>query len=134
MRPKLRHPLRERSPERPARRGDERRTKQRRSEPRVIVMDAEPSPSAVLPNECDRAAEQVRRAGGPLDVAVYNCGCGYLFTASVSTTVACPHCGVDQAWYPSAGRRRPAVGRLGAVESPAKTAHSRDGPADHHLL
>src|SRR5258708_35608340 len=105
MRPKLRHPLRERSPERPARRGDERRTKQRRSEPRVIVMDAEPSPSAVLPNECDRAAEQLRRAGGPLDVAVYNFGCGYLFTSSDSSTLASPHCVVDQTWYLSSGRR-----------------------------
>jgi hypothetical protein len=97
MRPKLLH-LRERSPERPVRRGHERRTKQRRSEPRVIVMDPEPSASAVLPDQRDLAAEQVRRAGGPLDLAVYSCSCGYLFSASVSTTVACPHCGADQAW------------------------------------
>jgi hypothetical protein len=98
MRPKLLHPLRERSRERPERRGHERRAEQRRAEPRVIVMDAEPPPSAILPNNRDLAAEQVRRAGGPLDVAVYNCSCGYLFSASVSTTVACPHCGADQAW------------------------------------
>src|SRR5258708_13238576 len=91
MRPKLRHPLRERSPERPARRGDERRTKQRRSEPRVIVMDAEPSPTAVLPNECDRAPDQARRAGVPLDLAVYNCGSASPFTATLSTTLPPPH-------------------------------------------
>jgi DNA-directed RNA polymerase subunit RPC12/RpoP len=40
----------------------------------------------------------VREAGGPVDRASYACQCGYLFSAPVSTTVACPHCGVDQAW------------------------------------
>jgi hypothetical protein len=39
-----------------------------------------------------------RRGGGPQDVALYTCGCGYAFTAPVSTSVACPHCGADQAW------------------------------------
>jgi hypothetical protein len=29
---------------------------------------------------------------------VYNCGCGYVFDALVSTSVDCPHCGDAQAW------------------------------------
>ncbi|HXD55172.1 MAG TPA: hypothetical protein VN618_10505 [Solirubrobacteraceae bacterium] len=92
MRPRLLHPIRERSRERPERRSHERRTQQRRTEPRVIVMDAPPS------DGYDPAVDRVRSAGGPLDVAVYTCGCGYLFSAAVSTTVCCPHCGTDQAW------------------------------------
>jgi rubrerythrin len=47
---------------------------------------------------CDPDAERVREAGGPIDRASYACACGYLFSASVSTTVTCPHCGADQAW------------------------------------
>ena len=39
-----------------------------------------------------------RRGGGPQDSALYACGCGYAFTAPVTTSVACPHCGTDQAW------------------------------------
>jgi hypothetical protein len=33
-----------------------------------------------------------------MDNAHYNCGCGLLFEAAVSTTVSCPHCGAEQAW------------------------------------
>jgi len=39
-----------------------------------------------------------REAGGPEDRALYQCSCGYVFEASVSTTVGCPHCGDAQAW------------------------------------
>ncbi|HLM84641.1 MAG TPA: hypothetical protein VK272_00480 [Solirubrobacteraceae bacterium] len=46
----------------------------------------------------DAAVERVREAGGPIDRASYTCQCGYVFSASVSTTVACPHCGLAQAW------------------------------------
>jgi rubrerythrin len=92
MRPKLLHPLRERTHERAERRGHERR------EPRVIVMEDEPAETAGLTDSCDRAAERVRQAGGPRDSAVYTCSCGYVFSAAVSTTVTCPHCGGDQAW------------------------------------
>jgi hypothetical protein len=42
--------------------------------------------------------EQARRAGGPQDRALYTCGCGYAFTAAVSTSVGCPQCGTGQAW------------------------------------
>jgi hypothetical protein len=46
----------------------------------------------------DPDCERVREAGGPLDMASYVCGCGYVFSAAVSTTVTCPHCHADQAW------------------------------------
>jgi hypothetical protein len=32
------------------------------------------------------------------DSAVYSCGCGMVFDATVSTSVSCPHCGSSQAW------------------------------------
>ena len=48
--------------------------------------------------ELDLAVEKVREAGGPVDHAAYGCGCGYGFSAAVSTTVTCPHCGAAQAW------------------------------------
>ena len=41
---------------------------------------------------------KARRASGCQDRAFYTCSCGYAFTASVSTTVGCPHCGSAQAW------------------------------------
>jgi len=47
---------------------------------------------------CDLAVQRARAAGGPMDRASYACGCGYLFLAAVSTTVACPHCQATQAW------------------------------------
>ena len=41
---------------------------------------------------------RARAAGGPLDNAHYGCDCGYQFSAAVSTTVSCPHCGNLQTW------------------------------------
>jgi hypothetical protein len=41
---------------------------------------------------------RVREAGGPEDSAHYTCSCGMVFQASVSASVACPHCGVHQDW------------------------------------
>jgi hypothetical protein len=46
----------------------------------------------------DTTVARVRLAGGPIDNASYTCSCGFVFAASVSTTVRCPHCGADQAW------------------------------------
>ena len=46
----------------------------------------------------DPAVRRVREAGGPVDRASYTCECGYLFSAAVSTSVSCPHCGSGQAW------------------------------------
>lgn len=42
--------------------------------------------------------DSARRAGGPQDKALYECCCGTVFTAAVSTSVDCPMCGGDQAW------------------------------------
>ncbi len=43
-------------------------------------------------------APRTRRAIACDDKAFYACNCGYAFTANVSTTVGCPHCGTQQAW------------------------------------
>ena len=46
-----------------------------------------------------RTGEQrTRAAGGPQDHALYRCDCGHAFDEDVSTHVACPRCGTDQAW------------------------------------
>ena len=59
--------------------------------------------SAPAPDRSPRrrgASPQARErdAGGPEDLALYRCSCGYVFEAAVSTTVGCPHCGGTQAW------------------------------------
>ena len=41
---------------------------------------------------------RAKRSGGPEDQALYECGCGHVFKAEVSTSVGCPHCGTCQAW------------------------------------
>lgn len=46
----------------------------------------------------DAAVDRAQAAGGPVDEATYECSCGLLFSAPVSTTVCCPHCGAEQAW------------------------------------
>jgi hypothetical protein len=42
--------------------------------------------------------ERAQRTPAPEDRALYACGCGFAFTAGVTTSVACPHCGAAQAW------------------------------------
>lgn len=44
------------------------------------------------------AGAQRRQADVPQDRALYTCSCGYVFAATVSTSVGCPHCGDSQAW------------------------------------
>jgi hypothetical protein len=44
------------------------------------------------------ARERNQRANLSQDAALYTCGCGYIFTAPVTTSVGCPHCGCAQAW------------------------------------
>ena len=90
MRASLPHPLRE---PRHARRY--RRAHRRRADDAVAV---ESETASRPPARRDPDAQRVREAGGPVDHASYTCGCGYLFSASVSTSVACPHCGAYQAW------------------------------------
>ena len=52
----------------------------------------------VLPPEPLGPEARVRQAGGPDDRASYTCCCGYVFSAQVSASVECPHCGAGQAW------------------------------------
>ncbi len=108
MRPSLRHQL-----------GERRRTRRIRGAhrsdltPELLTtapeaLPAAPETLAAAPNttpepyaamqEADSPAQRVREAGGPTDLATYACECGYLFAASVTTTVGCPHCGTQQAW------------------------------------
>jgi hypothetical protein len=42
--------------------------------------------------------ERNKRANVSEDAALYNCACGYVFKAPVTTSVGCPHCGSAQAW------------------------------------
>jgi hypothetical protein len=42
--------------------------------------------------------ERNKRANVSQDAALYNCPCGYVFKAAVTTSVGCPHCGSAQAW------------------------------------
>jgi hypothetical protein len=44
------------------------------------------------------AQARAKRSGGPEDVALYTCHCGYAFKAAVTTSVGCPECGAGQAW------------------------------------
>jgi hypothetical protein len=44
------------------------------------------------------ARERNQRANVTQDAALYSCNCGFVFTAPVTTSVGCPHCGSDQAW------------------------------------
>jgi hypothetical protein len=57
-----------------------------------------PSPLAAVEAPVDSDAQRVRESGGPHDQAQYNCCCGYVFCAPVSTSVVCPHCGDQQVW------------------------------------
>ena len=76
----------------------ERHSRRRRPTRRAASLHKGQAESSTAPEPRDIAVERVRAAGGPLDEASYTCQCGYLFAAPVSTTVACPHCGADQAW------------------------------------
>jgi hypothetical protein len=57
-----------------------------------------PARPAASPPPTSLARERNKRANVSEDTATYSCGCGYVFTAPVSTTVGCPHCGAGQAW------------------------------------
>jgi hypothetical protein len=59
-------------------------------EPGTVHDHAAPAPHQV--------AEAPPVADPSLDVALYSCGCGYVFEAPVSTSVGCPHCGDELAW------------------------------------
>jgi hypothetical protein len=74
-----------------------RRLRTRASKPDGLRTPADVAAPAVT---VDRERRRTRRQGGgtPQDKAVYNCQCGMVFEAPVSTAVGCPHCGQTQAW------------------------------------
>ena len=78
------------------------RSNRNQSEPRSrsgLLRRPHASPPAPPADDDDLADERrLRECGGPDDRAVYNCSCGYVFEADVTTSVTCPHCGTGQAW------------------------------------
>ena len=78
--------------------GSSRRgSRRRRAPPATEVAEPEAEPAAG--GEDDLADERrLRASGGPNDRAQYTCGCGFVWEADVSASVACPHCGTSQAW------------------------------------
>jgi hypothetical protein len=79
----------------------ERQAGRRRARQRSESAAAPPppaSPCGRASGAADVALERARCAGGPIDNACYTCACGFVFAATVSTTVNCPHCGAAQAW------------------------------------
>jgi hypothetical protein len=65
---------------------------------RPVRRGPSPARPAAPPPAPDTPLTRAKREGGPQDNALYSCGCGYVFEASVSATVGCPHCGTEQAW------------------------------------
>ena len=55
-----------------------------------------PTESATLTSEAAETRD-APRGGGPEAQALYSCMC-YAFMAAVTTSVDCPHCGIEQAW------------------------------------
>ena len=65
----------------------------------AVAPGAQRAPPRPRPAEPERRERSdARRAGGPEDRALYSCTCGFAFTAAVTTSVDCPHCGTEQAW------------------------------------
>jgi hypothetical protein len=75
--------------------GPTRRPAPFRRDPATTTEVAEPDP---LPVDDLADERRLRASGGPDDRAQYTCGCGYVWKADVSASVACPHCGASQAW------------------------------------
>ncbi len=97
MRPSLLHPLGGRRQSR-RRRARGARAHGREAHARPGLQQPEGTTQSIARVSVDPAVQRARAAGGPRDCASYACSCGYLFVASVSTSVACPHCGAGQAW------------------------------------
>jgi hypothetical protein len=66
-----------------------------RRAPKVAALPQREQTTCGGPDPLER---RMRESGGPQDHAQYGCGCGYLFTANVATSVCCPRCGSGQAW------------------------------------
>jgi hypothetical protein len=66
------------------------------AQPQAEDVQPKAVPAAAIVD--DGSPTRRHRHGVPQDNAVYNCGCGYVFEAAVTTSVDCPHCGTGQAW------------------------------------
>ncbi len=66
--------------------------------PTLLRRDRRDSHAGRARNAVLQTLARAKRSGGPEDIALYSCGCGYAFKAPVSTSVGCPHCGANQAW------------------------------------
>lgn len=66
--------------------------------PTLLRRDRRQSHSGRARNAVLQTLARAKRSGGPEDIALYSCGCGYAFKAEVTTSVGCPHCGTNQAW------------------------------------
>ena len=78
----------------PSRRG----TLLRREPPATDVAEPATEPFAAEGEDELFDERRLRASGGPNDRAQYTCGCGFVWEADVSASVACPHCGTSQAW------------------------------------
>jgi hypothetical protein len=70
---------------------------------RAVHTTASPGDERALsgaPAPAPAGAERAQRRLEPAteDQAMYSCECGFVFQATVSTSVGCPHCGGSQAW------------------------------------
>ena len=68
--------------------------------PEIRVSDRRGGGTPMSPTAAGPVPAGAQTADGdsPQDETTYRCGCGYVFHAAVSTTVACPYCGDAQAW------------------------------------
>jgi rubrerythrin len=75
-----------------------RRAVARREEP--VSAATEPEPDRAAGGRDDELFDErrLRASGGPNDRVQYTCGCGFVWAADVSASVACPQCGASQAW------------------------------------
>jgi hypothetical protein len=86
---------------RPLRPTDRRPARVPERRPHVFGRSAEEdaAPEAVAPEALAHTDERRHRECVACeDSALYSCSCGFQFTAPVTTSVACPHCGTAQAW------------------------------------
>jgi hypothetical protein len=62
------------------------------------TVSASGEAAAGAPTDAASAPKRRRELGPLQDQALYTCQCGFVFEATVSTSVQCPHCGGAQAW------------------------------------
>jgi hypothetical protein len=82
---------------------DRRPARAAAAERRPHVIDCPAPEAAEVAEATPEAAEHLaerrhRECVACEDSALYSCGCGFQFTAPVTTSVTCPHCGSAQAW------------------------------------